>query len=58
MEKVDEGVRDRGTILAGIELVGKRVEGKRILAEKGNVEDCFCVWEIEAGEVGVQSGFR
>ena len=42
--------------LPGIELFRKHVEGFWILAEVGDVKDCFCVWEVESGQVGVESG--
>jgi len=43
MQKRDEGVRYCWTVFAGVELVGECVEWKWVLAEKGNVKDCFCV---------------
>jgi len=57
VEQVDEGVRYCGTVFAGVELVCEGVEGEGILTEEGDVKDCFCVGEVEAGEVGVETGF-
>lgn len=56
MKQVYEGVRYCWTVFAGVELVGEGVERKGVLAEEGDVEDCFCMREIEAGEVGVKTG--
>lgn len=56
VKQVDERVRYCGTIFAGVKFVGEGVERIWVLAEEGDVEDCFCVGKVEACEVGVETG--
>lgn len=53
VEKCYEGVRDCWPVLPRVEFVGESVEGERVLAKVGDVEDSFRVWQIEACEVGI-----
>lgn len=55
VQQTDERVRDGGAILARVQFLGKSVEGQRIVAEIGNVEDGLGVWQAQASEVGVQA---
>lgn len=49
-------MRNRRPVFAGVKLFCERVEGKRVIAEVGDVENGFGVGEVEAGEVCVQAG--
>ncbi len=55
----DKDVRDSGAVArARVELLGKHVEGLRVLPEEGQVEDRLGLGEGERGEVGVEACFR
>jgi hypothetical protein len=57
-EQGDEHVRDGGAVAgARVELAGEDVEGARVGAEEGEVEDGFGLGEVERGEVGVEACF-
>ena len=49
MEKSDERMRDRRIISAGKQLMRQRVEGQRILAKVGEIENCFRVRQLQMG---------
>lgn len=49
-------MRDCGAVFAGVEFAGEGVEGRRVSAEVGDVEDGFGVGEVEAGQVGIEAG--
>ncbi len=57
-EQGEEDVRDGGAVArARVELLGEHVEGARVGAEEGEVEDGFGFREVEGGEVGVEACF-
>ena len=55
-EQGQEGVGDGGAVAgARVELAGEHVEGLRVLAEEGQVEDGFGLGQVERREVGVEA---
>lgn len=56
-EERDEDVREGRLVVAGVELFGEDVEGFGVGAEVRDVEDGFGSGEVEAAEVGVETGF-
>lgn len=55
MQQGYEGVGDGRSVVAGIQLLSKSVEGEGILAKVANIEDGFGVGKIEALEVCVEA---
>lgn len=44
-----------GSVVAGVELLGERVERQRVVAKVADVEDSFCVGQIEARKIRIES---
>ena len=47
-----------GPISPRIQLMGKSIEGKGVLAEERNIKHRFWIWEVKASEIGVKTCFR
>lgn len=55
VQERDKGMRDCRPVPARIQFVCEGVEGERVLAKIGNVEDGFGVGKVEARKVGVEA---
>lgn len=48
----------RWSVFSRIEFLCKSVKWLRVVAEVGDVEDCFGIGKVQTGEIGVQSSLR
>lgn len=56
VQECDGGVCECGAVLSGVQLVGEGIEGVGVLPEVADVEDGFSVGEVQALQVGVETG--
>lgn len=55
VQQLYKRVRDGRAVVARVEFLSECVEGLGVVAEEGDVEDGFCVGELQPREVGVEA---
>lgn len=56
MQEADEGVSYGRSVSARKQLLGKGIEGQRVLPEERQLEDGFRMWQVQAFKVRIQAG--